>query len=54
MLQFVADENFNNDILRGIRRRNPEVDVVRVQDEGLSGQTTPRSWNGRPKTGVCC
>lgn len=41
MLQFVADENFNNDILRGIRRRNKAIDIVRVQDEGLSGAMDP-------------
>ncbi len=37
MLRFVADKNFNNDIVRGARRRNPAIDLVRVQDEGLSG-----------------
>lgn len=35
MLRFVADENFNNDILRGLLRRKPDLDVVRVQDIGL-------------------
>jgi hypothetical protein len=37
MLRFAADENFNNDILRGIVRRKPNLDIVRVQDFGLSG-----------------
>jgi predicted nuclease of predicted toxin-antitoxin system len=37
MIRLAADENFNNDILRGIRRRHPVTDVVRIQDEGLSG-----------------
>ena len=41
MLQFVADENFNNDILRGVRRRNVAIDIVRVQDERLSGADDP-------------
>lgn len=41
MLLFVADENFNNDILRGVWRRNPDVDIVRVQDIGLSGADDP-------------
>ena len=41
MLRFLADENFNNDIVRGVRRRNPAVDLVRVQDEGLSGADDP-------------
>jgi hypothetical protein len=35
-MKFLADENFNNGILRGVRRRIPELDVVRVQDVGLS------------------
>lgn len=37
MLRLAADENFNGDIVRGLRRRNPELDLVRVQDVGLSG-----------------
>jgi hypothetical protein len=35
MLRMAADENFNNDIVRGVRRRNPDVDIVRIQDAGL-------------------
>src|SRR5438045_4092217 len=41
MLRFLADENFNNDVVRGVRRRNPAVDLVRVQDEGLSASDDP-------------
>ena len=37
----LADENFNNDILRGVRRRTDVVDIVRVQDVGLSGADDP-------------
>jgi len=37
MLSLAADENFNNDIVRGLLRRNPRVDIVRIQDAGLSG-----------------
>jgi len=36
MLRLAADENFNNDIVRGVRRRNPAVDIVRIQDVELS------------------
>jgi hypothetical protein len=36
MLRLLADENFNNQIVRGILRRRPKVDIVRVQDVGLS------------------
>ena len=37
MLQLAADENFNNNIVRGVLRRKPDADIVRVQDVGLSG-----------------
>ena len=37
MLTLVADENFNNDIVRGLLRRAPHIDIVRIQDVGLSG-----------------
>jgi len=35
-LRWLADENFNNDIVRGLRRRNPKIDLVRAQDAGLT------------------
>lgn len=41
MLLLAADENFDNDILRGLLRRRPELDIVRVQDVGLSGASDP-------------
>ena len=37
MLRFAADENFNRDIVRGLVRRKPDLDIVRVQDVGLAG-----------------
>jgi hypothetical protein len=37
MLLLAADENFNNNIIRGVLRRNPHLDIVRIQDVGLSG-----------------
>jgi hypothetical protein len=37
LLRLAADENFNNDIVRGLLRRKPDLDIVRVQDVGLSG-----------------
>lgn len=30
MLALAADENFNNSIVRGLRRRKPDLDLVRV------------------------
>ena len=41
MLRLAADENFNNDIVRGLLRRKPELDIVRIQDVGLSGAEDP-------------
>jgi len=41
MLLLVADENFNNDILRGLLRRNPSLDIIRIQDVGLTHATDP-------------
>jgi hypothetical protein len=41
MLLLVADENFNNDIVRGLLRRKPDLDIVRIQDVGLSGAEDP-------------
>lgn len=41
MLRFAADENFNHHLIRGLLRRNPEIDLVTVQDAGLSGASDP-------------
>lgn len=41
MLRLAADENFNNDVVRGVRRRNPAIDIVRIQDEELSAADDP-------------
>jgi uncharacterized protein DUF5615 len=40
-LRFLADENFDNRILAGLRRRRPTVDILRVQDAGLTGAEDP-------------
>lgn len=31
-MKFAVDEDFNNRILRGVLRRQPRLDIVRVQD----------------------
>ncbi len=41
MVRFLADENFNNQIVRGILRQSPDIDIVRVQDVGLTGADDP-------------
>jgi hypothetical protein len=40
-MRLLLDENFHNDILRGLRLRKPNLDVVRVQDVGLRGADDP-------------
>jgi hypothetical protein len=37
VIRFLADENFNHTITRGLVRRSPELDIVRVQDVDLTG-----------------
>lgn len=39
MLRLATDEDFNNRIVRGLLRRQPDLDVVRVQDAGLAGKS---------------
>ena len=41
MLLLAADENFNNDIVRGVLRRKPDLDIIHIQDVGLSGTDDP-------------
>jgi hypothetical protein len=37
MIRFLSDEDFNGRIVRGLILRTRELDLVRVQDVGLSG-----------------
>src|SRR5215471_12547406 len=41
MLLLAADENFNGNIVRGLLRRRPTLDLIRLQDVGLSGTEDP-------------
>lgn len=41
MFSLLADENFNNNIIRGLLIRKPNVNLIRVQDVGLSGEDDP-------------
>ncbi len=38
MPAFLADEDFNNRIVRGLRRRSSETDIVRIHEVGLLGK----------------
>jgi predicted nuclease of predicted toxin-antitoxin system len=37
-MRFLSDEDFNNRIVRGLTRRFPLLDLVRVQDVDLAGK----------------
>jgi hypothetical protein len=37
MIRFLADEDFNGRIVRGLFLRNGDLDLVRAQDVGLGG-----------------
>ena len=41
MLRLLADENFNNAIVRGVFRALPSLDFPTVQQVGLSGMKDP-------------
>jgi hypothetical protein len=49
MLRLAADENFNGDIVRGLLRQKPDLDIVRIQDAGLAGASdaTVLEWAAR-------
>jgi len=42
MLRLLADENFNGYIIRGLLRRRPDIELIRVQDVGLIEETDQR------------
>ncbi len=41
MLRLVTDEDVHDDIVRGLRRREPALDIVRVLDVGLDHTPDP-------------
>ena len=41
MLRLLADEDFNGRIARGLFLRSGDLDLIRVQDIGLSGEQDP-------------
>ena len=44
MIRFAADEDFDNDIIRGLRRRQPEIDILRVQDARGAADPVVLAW----------
>jgi hypothetical protein len=52
VLRWLADENFNNDILRALFRSNPAIDIVRAQDVGLM-RNAPMNVAFRSSSVIC-
>lgn len=40
-VRYLADENFDHKTLAGLKRRDPDLDIVAVQDVGLQGTDDP-------------
>jgi predicted nuclease of predicted toxin-antitoxin system len=51
VIRFAADQNLNNNIVRGVRRRNPLIDIVRLEEAGLSraDDSAVLEWAAREK-----
>jgi predicted nuclease of predicted toxin-antitoxin system len=41
VIKLASDENFDEDIVRGLLRRRPELDIVRVRDADLTETPDP-------------
>jgi len=41
VIKLASDENFDGDIVRGLLRISPGLDIVRVQDADLAGSPDP-------------
>ena len=48
-MKFAADENFDNRILRGLLRRQPDLDIARIQDTDVASADDPTilAWAAR-------
>jgi hypothetical protein len=41
VIKLASDENFDEDIVRGLLRRRPELDIVLVREAGLTASPDP-------------
>ena len=51
MMRFLADENFNNDLLHGLLNADPGLDIIRVQDTGMYQADDPTLLEWASKEG---
>jgi hypothetical protein len=51
VIRFAADENLNDLIVRALRRRRPDIDLVRVRDTEMRGANDPEllDWAARER-----
>lgn len=40
-IKFIADQNFRDEIIRNLRERNAEIDIISVRDIGMEEATDP-------------
>jgi hypothetical protein len=51
MLPLAADEDVNGKIIRGLKRRMPDIDLVLVREAGLEGRPDPVDLEWAAKEG---
>jgi hypothetical protein len=51
MIRYLTDENFNGKIIRGLRARNPMVDILQWLDIGMEGEVDPVILESAAKQG---
>lgn len=51
MIRFLADENFNGKIIRGLRARKSDADIIRVQDTEIYEADDPTVLEWAAKEG---
>ena len=51
MIRFLLDENFNGKVVRGLRARKPDVDMLRIQDTELLSADDPTVLEWAAKEG---
>lgn len=51
MVRFAADENFNGIIVRGIRRHDPDIDILTAQEASMDGSDDPAILEWAAKLG---
>ena len=49
MIEFLVDQNFNEDIVDGLTRRDATLQLIRVRDVGLAAAPDPAILDGRSR-----